>query len=60
MYFFDMIVYLLFLMLLLCGCTRQHNNECDNMFISMNGLRGLFAIEIVVGHAVHHKGDPLF
>lgn len=57
MYFFDLIVYLLFLMLLLCGCTRQHNNECDNMFTSMNGLRGLFAIEIVVGHAVGGRGD---
>ena len=57
MYFFDLIVSVLFLILLLGGCTRQHNSERDNMFFSMNGLRGFFAIEILVGHAVHYRGD---
>ncbi len=63
MLYFTLIVYGALLATLLVGCRFNFNGNVNRggveFFYNMNALRGIFAIEIVLGHAVHYSGNTM-
>ncbi|MBQ9867050.1 MAG: hypothetical protein IJM34_08525 [Lachnospiraceae bacterium] len=54
-------VYLIFLLLAAIGSKKRESLPTDKEALSeLNGLRGLFALEVIVGHVVRYENSLLF
>ena len=58
-YAFCLTVYCLFATLFLFGIKRSEDCSCEGFFSTINSLRGLFAVEIIIGHCVRYTSTPL-
>lgn len=57
---FSLFIYALFAFLLFYGIRFQKNDSEPVYFQSFNALRGLFALEIVVGHVIRYESTLLY
>lgn len=56
---FDIIIYVLFATLCIYGIKKNTTSDKKQSLDKLNSLRGIFAIEIVIGHAVRHANSYL-
>ncbi len=57
---YSLFIYAVFLFILLYGIRPQGLTSEDGYLSSFNSLRGLFALEIVVGHVVRYESSLLY
>lgn len=57
---FDLCVYLLLAALLLFGIKKNRDMTADAFLQKLNALRGIFAVEIVVGHTIRFEVTWLY
>lgn len=57
---FSVMIYVFFAMLLLWGSRPAKVEREEDYFSNFNSLRGLFAIEIVIGHVIRYESGLLY
>ena len=57
---FSIFIYFLFLFLLLFKSKKGKHDNKEYFFYAFNNLRGLFALEIIVGHVVRYESTLLY
>jgi len=57
---FDIIVYSILLLIVCFGCARKAALDQTEILQRLNDLRGVFAVEIVIGHVIRYEKTLLF
>ncbi|MBO5057642.1 MAG: acyltransferase family protein [Lachnospiraceae bacterium] len=57
---YSLVVWTLFLLISLCGIHYKHADKKEDYFLRLNSFRGIFALEIVIGHVIRYEATLLY
>ena len=57
--FFCIIIYAILIFIILGGIKKNSSHGCDELLKTLNSLRGIFALDIIIGHCVRYESCPL-